>query len=496
MDDLILIGPELAVLITGLAVLLLDLWAPPSQRKTIGYAAAAVLGVVFLGTFAFLLPEPRMAFGGMLVLDELALFFKRFFLLAAGLVLILAVEFSDRLKAGESEYFALILFALAGMMFAASANDFSILFVALELVTIAFYVLASFQRHRTRSLEAGVKYLILGALASGFLVYGIALVFGLSGTMNFTRLAQAPEAVLSSPLFELGLLLVFVGLGFKIAAVPFHIWAADVYEGAPAPTTAFLAVGSKAAGMVLLLRVLHGAVPALVDRAQPVLMVVAALTILYGVLCAIPQQNLKRLLGYSSIASAGYLLVGVAALNAAGLSAVLYYLAGYLFTVLAAFLVIALAFPNVDSEEIGALAGLHERAPLLAAALALALVSLAGVPPLAGFFGKFLLLKAALAAAGGTPGLYWLLGVAIVGVVISLAYYFGVIRTMYWEPHPPTSPSSPSSPSPPCLAVPTPMRVALWLCIAGMLWLGVMPGSILNLTDLAVQSLAPAVPVP
>ena len=483
MNDLAVIGLETAVVAVGLLLLVLDWWTPPEQKRNLGYVAAGAAGLIFLGSFAVLLPEASSAFGGMYVLDELALFFKRFFLLAAVLVLLMAVEFADRLETGISEFYSLVFFALAGMMFAASANDFALLFVSLELITITFYVLTSFQRRRLQSLEAGVKYLILGALSSALVVYGIALILGASGTLSFEKLARAlseSRALEGSRLLALGLLLVFAGLAFKIAVVPFQVWAPDVYEGSPTPTTAFLAVGSKAAGIVLLLRLIYLAAPAVTAHWHTLLLVISGLTILYGSLCAIPQRNLKRLMGYSSIANAGFLLLGIVAHSAAGSAAILYYLGGYLFTVVAAFTVICLASRQVEGEDIRGLAGLHLRSPLLAVALAAAMVSLAGVPPLAGFFGKFLLLKAVAARAPVDPRLYWLLGVAILGVVISLYYYFGVIRAIYWAPEP-----ADLSPIP--LSRPT--RVALCFCIGSILWLGVFPNSILNLAEHAVAAL-------
>lgn len=479
MSQLNAIGLEIAVLATGLALLLLDLWVQPKQRRQLAYGAVLALGAIFVASFAVSAPEPRLAFGGMYVLDELALFFKRFFLLAAVIVLVTEIEFAERLEAGISEYHALTLFALVGMMFAASANDFALLFVALELVTVTFYVLVSFQRRRTLSLEAGVKYLILGALSSAFLVYGIALVFGVSGTMNFLRLAASPPEVLQSPLLAVGLLLVLVGLGFKVAVVPFQIWAPDVYQGAPLPTTAFLAVGSKATGMVLLLRVLFAAAPAVAARWNQALVAVAALTIGYGVLCAIPQRSLKRLMAYSSIANAGYLLIGVCVGNAEGVAAMLFYLGGYLFAVLAVFLVATLAWRGTDADEIPSLAGLSQRSPFLAASLALAMVSLAGVPPLAGFFGKFLLLKAAILGGAVHPGLYWLAGLTVVAVVASLYYYFGVIRAVYWGEN-----ATVLAP----VAVSWPVRAALGLCLVGMLWLGLFPANVLNLAQIAAAT--------
>src|SRR5262245_16372916 len=272
-----LMGLEIGVLLLALGVLLLDLWVPAENRRNLGYVAAAGIGLILVLTFvrppflvtlhtaptegglSFHLPE--LAFRGSYVLDDLALFFKRFFLLAAFIVLLMSAEFADRLQAGISEFYSLILFALSGMMLAASANDFPMVFVSIELITVTFYVLTSFQRHRVSSLEAGIKYLILGALASAFLLYGIALVYGASGTMAFGELRTKAATVADQPLFLMGLLLVVAGLAFKIAAFPLQIWAPDVYQGSPTPATAFLAVGSKAAGFVLLVRVLFGALP-------------------------------------------------------------------------------------------------------------------------------------------------------------------------------------------------------------------------------------------
>jgi NADH-quinone oxidoreductase subunit N len=469
---------EIFVVTLGLGLLLADLWLPAQKKRPLGLVAAGALVLVFVYSFHFEATQAQFAFGTSYVLDGFALFFKRFFLVAAALVLVMAVAFADRIEAGVSEYYGLVVFALAGMMFAASANDFPLLFVSIELITVTFYVLTSFQRSRLASLEAGVKYLILGALSSAFMVYGIALVYGTSGTMNFADLTGKAAALANKPIFLFGLLLLVSGLAFKIAAFPMQVWAPDVYQGAPTPTTAFLAVGSKAAGFVLLLRVLFGALPHEVTAHwTKLIMATAAITMLYGSLCALPQRNLKRLLGYSSIANAGYLLLGVAAMSQAGSTAVLFYLSSYLFTVLAAFTVICLVMHATEAEDISALAGLSQRSPFLAAALTLAMVSLAGIPPLAGFFGKFLLIKAA-AEAG--PSFYWLIGVAIVSVVISLYYYLGVVRAVYWAR---------SAPDMTPITISTPARLALGVCVAGMIWLGVYPSGVLAIASQAVNSL-------
>ncbi|MDB6019783.1 MAG: proton-translocating NADH-quinone oxidoreductase, chain [Pedosphaera sp.] len=468
---------EVAVVVLGLGLLLADLWTPVAQKRNLGYVAAIGAGLILIWSFKSCCASTQYAFNHMYVMDGMALFFKQFFLLGAVIVLLMAVEFADRIEAGIVEFYALILFALAGMMFAASANDFTMLFVSVELITVTFYVLTSFQRGRLASLEAGVKYLILGALSSAFMVYGIALVFGMTGKMNFEAIAAMAPQHAGDKMFLLGILLVLVGLGFKIAAFPVQMWAPDVYQGSPVPTTAFLAVGSKAAGFVLLLRVLFTAVPAITEHWRTLLIVISMITILYGNLCAIPQHNLKRLLGYSSIANAGYLLMGVAALSPSGRVAILYYLGGYLFTVLAAFAVICLVMRKVDGEDISALAGLNQRSPLLAATMTLAMVSLAGIPPLAGFFGKFLLLKAVVEQGATNPAYYWLVAVAIFGVVVSLYYYFGVVRAIYWSKD-----ASDLSPIP----VSWPIKVAIYGCIIGMLYLGVYPNPLVNLADRAV----------
>jgi len=482
-----LMSLEIAVVGLGIMVLLADLWLPPERKRALGYAATAVLGLLFLNSFTShcSCALEGSAFGGMFVQDGLSIFFKRFFLLAGALALVLAVEFSDRVAAGISEYYSLMVFALAGMLFAASANDFVLLFVAIELITITFYVLTSFTRGRVVSLEAGVKYLILGGLSSAFMVYGIALVYGTAGSMKFDRVAAAAPALADNRVFLIGVLLVMAGLGFKIAAFPMQLWAPDVYQGSPTPTTAFLAIGSKAAGFALLLRFLYTAVPGLSAWLGPVLAVVAGITILYGNLCAIPQRNLKRLLGYSSISNAGYLLLGVAAMSAAGQSAVLFFLGAYLVSVLGAFLVIGLVTRDAESEDISLLAGLNQRSPFLAFALSLSMISLAGIPPLAGFFGKFLLLKAEVEQARTQPAYAWLLAVALVGIVISLYYYFGVVRAIYWSKEPGETDPPVRDPIP----VSRPMRYAVVFCIGGMLYLGLFPSGLLNAALAAIQTL-------
>jgi NADH-quinone oxidoreductase subunit N len=472
---------EIWVIALGIVLMLADFFfgVTTQRKKALAYLAIAALSVMLLMLLGNDAPTGT-AFNGAFVQDSMAIFFKRFFLVAAILVLFLASEFSEKILSSVPEFYSLVVFALAGMLFAASSNDFAMLFVSIELITVTFYVLVSYQRRKLSSLEAGVKYLIIGALSSAFMVFGIALIWGTTGQINFTELAAVAPQFLGNKIFLTGVLFLLVGLGFKISAVPFQIWVPDVYQGAPTPTTAFLAIGSKAAGFVLLLRVLFTAVPDVTRHWSSFLIVISGLTILYGNLCALPQRNLKRLLGYSSIGHAGYLLLGVAALSASGQSAVMYYLAGYLFTIIAAFTVIALVTQHLDNEDVSALAGLNQRSPLLATTMTFAMVSLAGLPPLAGFFGKFLLLKAVIAEGPVNYGYYCLAFTALAGIVISFYYYFGVIRAIYWSRETPNLSPIPLSGA---------AKFSIALCIGGMVWLGTFPNAVVNLADQAAKAL-------
>jgi NADH-quinone oxidoreductase subunit N len=473
---------EVCVLALGVVLLLADFWMPAERKKLLAYVAIAALGGLLLISFSGdgICSSFGTAFHGSFIEDGLALFFKRLFLVATILVLFLSAEFSGKISSGISEFYSLIVFALAGMLFAASSNDFAMLFVSIELITVTFYVLVSFQRAKMASLEAGVKYLIIGALSSAFMVFGIALIWGTTGKFNFTELAQVAPQFLDNKIFLIGVLFLLAGLGFKIAAVPFQMWAPDVYQGAPTPTTAFLAVGSKAAGFVLLLRVLFTAIPSVAAHWADFLIVISGITILYGNLCALPQRNLKRLMGYSSISHAGYLLLGVAALSASGQSALMYYLAGYLFTVVASFMVICLVMQHLDNEDISALAGLNQRSPLLASTMTFSMISLAGIPPLAGFFGKFLLLKAVIQQGPHNHGYYCLAFIALAGVIISLYYYFGVVRAIFWSKNTPDL-------SP--IIISGAAKFLVVICIAGMFWIGIFPNTVLNLADEAAKAL-------
>jgi NADH-quinone oxidoreductase subunit N len=477
--NLSLLTLEFSVIGLALAILLIDLWTPHEAKARLGYIALAGLLVILAASFLGAGAGPAsVGFQGMYVQDGLALFFKRLFLISAIFAVLMGVEFGGRIAMGVGEFYTIVLLSLAGMMFAASANDFVMVFVALEMISISFYILVSFQRARLASLEAGVKYLILSALSAAVLVFGIALIFSAANRTGFAALRADGVRLAADKVFWLGMLLVLFGLAFKISAFPLQMWTPDVYQGAPTPVTAFLAMGSKAAGFVLVLRVLFAAAPALAAHWDKLLMLAAGITILYGNLCAIPQRNLKRLLAYSSIANAGYLLLGVAALNADGSAAVLYYLTGYMFALAVAFAIICIVARG--DEDIASLAGLNQRSPFLALCMTLAMVSLGGIPPLAGFLGKFLLLRAVIQSAAHNPAYLCLAGVAIIGVVISLYYYFGVIRAVYWS-------KEPADLSP--IVVSMPMKISLGVCVAAMLYLGIFPDMVLTSATEAVRAL-------
>ncbi len=463
---------EIVVLVWGLVLLLTEAFLDKVDKRVYAIAGIVGLAAVLLGSF-FLVPPPPVAttgFWSFYSADPLAIFFKRFALVTTIFVLIMAIDYAPTIRmgvpganphAGLGEFFALPIFTCAGLMWLASAIDFVMIFVSLELVTMSFYVLVSFTRRNPATLEAGVKYLILSALSTGFLVYGITWIFGVTGETSLARIS----AVLATQDFDrgpllFGVALVLVAFGFKIAAVPFQIWVPDVYQGAPTPVTAFLSVGSKAAGFVVLLRVLG---PFLIlPEVGKVLVGMAALTLIYGNFAALPQTNLKRLLAYSSIAHAGYLLVGVACF--AGV-AVAFYLVGYLLMTLLCFAVLILVAAN-GGEQIEDYAGLARRSPFLAGAMLIGMLSLAGIPFTAGFLGKFYIFDAAV-RQGQT--LLIVLGVITVGC--GFYYYLKVVRAMYWL-EPPNNVS--------VIRISALSRGAIIVLIAGIFALGIYPQPILN----------------
>src|SRR6266700_720128 len=463
---------EIAVLVLGMVILMAEAFAAKIDKLFFAFAGIAGLAVVLIATFFVtptVPPDQATGFWNFYTADPLSILFKQFALLTTILVLIMMIDYApvvessvagSKIYSSLGEFFALPIFTCAGLMYMASAIDFVFIFISLELVTISFYVLVSFTRRNPTTLEAGVKYLVLSALSTAFLVYGITWIFGVTGETNLERITTAfanPEIERGGALF--GAVLVLVGLGFKIAAVPFQIWVPDVYQGAPTPVTAYLSVGSKAAGFVVLLRVLRPFLA--LPQTQRLIVVIALLTLIYGNLAALPQANLKRLLAYSSIAHAGYLLIGVACFDA---SAITFYLAAYLLMTLLSFAVLTIVAPQTG-EEISDFDGLATRSPFLAFAMLIGMVSLAGVPFTAGFIGKFFIFYAAIAQH---QTILVIVGVLTVGC--GFYYYLKVVRAMYWQ-----STTNRSK---------IPMNGLSRLAISGLviatIWLGVYPQPIFD----------------
>jgi len=427
------ISIELSLLTIAIAILMLQAFSPLMSRRKmawiviIGFAALFAWSLCPLARAVTLEPEVRV-FGTLFRLDPWTMTFRSFFLLTGLGVSLLALPWVEHQKEHVGEYLVLVVLAILAMILCAGAADFAMLFVALEFLTITSCLLVGIQRHNPLSLEAGVKYLIVGATASAMMVYGITLIYGMAGSLEFGAIdAYLRGGGTDAPVVKFGLLLVLAGLGFKIGAFPFHWWVPDVYQGAPLPTVALLSTGSKAAGFVLLIRVLHDAFQPLADFWQPILCLMAAATILFGNLAALTQNNLKRLLGYSGISHAGYLLLGLAAGTLFGQQALIFYLYAYLFGTLLVVSAMTLWETSSSQHEIEEYSGLRDKSPWLAAALIVGLVSLAGIPPTIGFFGKFLLLIAIL-----DQQLYWLAAVTLVGVGASLYYYLRVVRVAYF----------------------------------------------------------------
>jgi NADH-quinone oxidoreductase subunit N len=463
---------EIAVLVLGMVILMTEAFAGKIDKRILAFAAITGLAIVLLASF-FVVPTPSPAyatgFWSFYTADRLAIFFKQFALLTTILVLIMMIDYEPALRSsfpgatlqvGLGEFAALPLFACAGLMYLVSAIDFVFIFVALELVTVSFYVLVSFTRRNPATLEAGTKYLVLSALSTGFLVYGIAWIFGATGQTNLYRLTAAlANAGSDSGAALLGMVFVLVALGFKIAAVPFQIWVPDVYQGAPTPVTAYLSVGSKAAGFVVLIRVLQPFTN--LPQTQRLIFVIAILTLIYGNLAALPQTNLKRLLAYSSIAHAGYLLIGVVCFD---VRAITFYLVAYLVMTLLSFAVLIIVAQQAG-EEISDFDGLAKRSPFLAFAMLIGMVSLAGVPFTAGFLGKFYIFYAAI--------LQRQIALVVVGVITvgcGFYYYLKVVRAMYWQSDAKTD----------AIPVNGLSRVAISALIVATIWLGIYPPPIFD----------------
>ncbi|MGD8737379.1 MAG: NADH-quinone oxidoreductase subunit N [Anaerolineae bacterium] len=479
--DFLIIAPEIVVLATALLVLVVDLFLPTEQKGRLAWLS--LVGVLAAGALSYYIWDGSTAvLQNMLVADGYALFLNLVILTAAGLAILFSVEYTGRTGLARGEYYTLLLLSTLGMMLMAAAINLITIFISLEILSIALYVLVGLNRAKQRSAEAALKYLLLGGFASAFLLYGMALIYGQAGTLSLTGIQEYAASLSGEApmLLMVGLGLMIVGFGFKVALVPFQMWTPDVYEGAPTSVTAFMSVGAKVAGFAALGRVALYALGDLYSDWVWVLAILAALTMTVGNLAALRQTNLKRMLAYSSIAHAGYILVGLAAGNEAGSSAVLFYLFAYAFMNVGAFAVIIAVGRFSDSESGGEtledFAGLGARKPWLAAGMGLFMLSLAGVPPLVGFLGKLYVFSAAVQA-----DLIWLAIFGVVNSVISAYYYLRVIVDMYMRDREPAADAA--------TPVSRALQVGVGLAALAVVVLGLWPSPLLDLARTSVTAL-------
>src|SRR5216683_276609 len=441
-----LAAPEAIVVVTALAVLTVGL---TSTRAKALCPIVVALGIVITIGALLVLPPHANLFGGMLVISPLNSLFKIICLVLALVTIPLAS--SEKSLRNPGEYIAVLLLGAVGLMLLVGSEEFLMIFIGLELLGLSLYVLAAFDKSDVRSAEAGLKYFLFGSTASAFTLFGISLIYGLSGTTALAAIGQKLTTLPLQPLLAVGIVMTLIGFAFKIAAAPFHLWAPDAYQGAPIPSAAFIASGSKVASFVVLGKIVligfgpvHGSAAwhAMVAGWVPVLALLAALSILLGNLVALAQSNVRRLLAYSAVAHAGYTLLGIIAGGRDGFSATLFYTTTYAFTLIGAFGVVALVRRETGGDDLQNFVGLASRSPFLAASMSIFLLSLAGLPPLAGFFGKFYLFSVAL-RSGANHGLLWLVVLALLGSFISLYYYLIVLKMIFVDekPQPETSPA-------------------------------------------------------
>jgi NADH-quinone oxidoreductase subunit N len=456
-SDLLLLLPEILLTSWLCLILIVDFSFPRLPNEQLAYFSIVGL-VATLGCLAWFdyTGVTGTLFSNMFALDRMALFFKMFIVGSTILVILASIDYIHRFKFFRGEYYFLTVMSALGMMFMASANDLLSVFVALEFSTLGFYVLVAYLREDTASNEAGIKFFILGIFAAGLLAYGISLVYGETGKLVFSDMTAAQ----ATPGLVIGFLLIFGALGFKIGAVPFHSWIPDTYHGSPTPVTAFLSIAPKAAAFAILLRMFFVALATFKPIWALLLIAASILSMTYGNIVAIAQKNMKRLLAYSGIAQIGNILIGLATGTKMGSDALLFYLVTYLFANLGAFAIVIAVSEAIGSEEIDDYSGLGRRSPFLAFSMLIFLLSLAGVPPLAGFIGKLYIFVAAI-----KEGLYLLIAVGLINIVISMYYYLIVVKKMYvTEPH---------DRSP--VKVSGPIKVVVYVCLIGTLAIGVYP---------------------
>ncbi|MBN1964890.1 MAG: NADH-quinone oxidoreductase subunit N [Anaerolineae bacterium] len=471
--SLLAILPEILLTVLAVLILVLDLVWPVSRRREIGVITAVLMFGIVLVTLVFGVPSAdgslsdQLLLGGMIRHDLLAQIFRVIVILAGALTCLISVDSSLGRK---GQYYALIVISTLGASLMSAAADLVMVFVALETTSISLYMLAGFIRNDEKSAESGLKYFLFGAMTSAVTLYGLSLLYGFTGQTNIYLLGEALAAGNLPGLPVLvALIMVVVGFGFKISAVPFHFWTPDVYEGAPTPITAFISVGSKAASFALLMRFFMAVFPGYDTAWVELLAVSAAVTMTLGNLLALAQSNLKRMLAYSSIAQAGYALIGVVAIssmNGQGLAAVSFYMFMYAATNIIAFAVAAIVARATGSDKIADLAGLSRRNPALALALTVALLSLGGIPPAAGFFGKFYLFNAAVDA-----NFVWLALVGVINAIVALYYYLTVVKVMYVDRH-----ADDDKP----IAISAASRWALIIGAFIVLFLGIIPAPVYN----------------
>lgn len=469
-----LAAPEAIVVISALAVLTIGLTSDRACRLA---SAVALLGLAISAGAVLVLPQNVTLFGGMLSLTPLASLFKIVCLALAFFTILLAR--TDSFTRDHAEYLAMLLLATIGLMLLVGSEELLMIFIGLELTGLSLYVLTGFARQEGRSAEAGLKYFLFGSTASAFTLFGLSLVYGMTGTTGLAAIGAKLGATPVQPLLYAGLVMTLIGFAFKIAAAPFHLWAPDAYQGAPIPSAAFIASASKVASFVVLGKLLlvgfapiHGSADwhAAAGGWVAIIAAIAVLSIVIGNLVALVQKNLRRLLAYSAVAHAGYTLLGLAAGGREGFSATLFYTTIYAFTLVGAFGIVALVSRETGGDDLQNFAGLRARSPLLAGCMAIFLLSLAGLPPLAGFFGKFYLFSAAM-RAGENHGLLWLVALALFGSLISLYYYLVVLKIVFMEA---------DTGSLPRLQFDLTQRVTLSFLAGAILLLGILPQTLVG----------------
>ena len=463
--DWSVISLELFTTILGLGVVLLGLLFPGLRNKaTLGYLTIAGLIIILLGSTLIKTTVPTYFINEYFVQDSLSLLFKQIFLIVSILVSLIAIPYFKSEKNNRSDFFGLAIFALVGMMIMASAKEFITLYLGLEFMTLTFVILTAYLKQNLKSGEAGLKYIILSAVSTGIFLYGLSFVYALTGSLEYGQIVGVLSQQGYSPMLMLALTMVLVGFSFKITLVPFHMWAPDIYEGAPTPITAFLAVGSKAAGFIALIRVLFEVFAANMPVFMPIVILLTMLTMIIGNLIALAQTQMKRLLAYSSIAHVGYIILGIIAYTQLGISAILFYLVLYMFSNIGAFAAIIAISAQTGSDKIADLAGLWRNSPFSASILLICLLSLAGIPPTAGFIGKFFLFTEAI-----KQGYLFLVFLALIMSLVSIYYYIMVIRTLL-------SGSSPVLAANKKIEIPFILKFVMIFSAGMTLLMGILPG--------------------